>query len=82
MSLDHSHSRSHHEHYHDHNHDHDHDRGHGAQTAPSWRRLLIAVLLALFAAAAACLVQMYSGEVMVITRLDNLARILLEPGLV
>ncbi|MBG4652425.1 protease modulator HflC [Pseudomonas aeruginosa] len=79
MSLGHSHSHSHHEHHHD--HDHDHDHGHGAQAAPPWRRLLVAALLVLFAVAAACLVQVRSGEAMVITRFGNPARVLLEPGL-
>ncbi len=77
MSLGHSHSHSHHEHH----HDHDHDHGHGAQAAPPWRRLLVAALLVLFAVAAACLVQVRSGEAMVITRFGNPARVLLEPGL-
>ncbi|MFO6254805.1 SPFH domain-containing protein, partial [Pseudomonas aeruginosa] len=81
MSLGHSHSHSHHEHHHDHDHDHDHDHGHGAQAAPPWRRLLVAALLVLFAVAAACLVQVRSGEAMVITRFGNPARVLLEPGL-
>lgn len=77
LSLGHSHSHSHHEHH----HDHDHDHGHGAQAAPPWRRLLVAALLVLFAVAAACLVQVRSGEAMVITRFGNPARVLLEPGL-
>lgn len=79
LSLGHSHSHSHNEHHHD--HDHDHDHGHGAQAAPPWRRLLVAALLVLFAVAAACLVQVRSGEAMVITRFGNPARVLLEPGL-
>lgn len=37
--------------------------------------------LVLFAVAAACLVQVRSGEAMVITRFGNPARVLLEPGL-
>ncbi len=77
MSSSHSHSGHAHDH-HDHDHDHDHPPTSGALP---WRRIALAALLVLFAAASACLVQVRSGEATVITRFGNPARVLLDPGL-
>ncbi|OAI84711.1 protease modulator HflC [Pseudomonas putida] len=77
-----SHDHADHSHAHgcgqDHAHDHAHER---AATGPTWRRLLVAGSLALVMLAAACLVQVRTGEATVVTRFGNPARVLLEPGL-
>ncbi|WP_206957072.1 protease modulator HflC [Trinickia acidisoli] len=87
MSLFHSHA---HGHDHDHGgHDHDgeghsHDDGDGDGRQPRRRfalRLSLAVLCVLVAAAVASLVQVRSGEAMVVTRFGQPVRVLLEPGL-
>ncbi|MGC1331463.1 SPFH domain-containing protein, partial [Pseudomonas sp.] len=84
MILSSSHNHAGHDHAHDH-HDHDHaHHGHDHDDAtPSrpWKRIGIAALLVLFAAATACLVQVRSGEATVITRFGNPSRVLLQPGL-
>ena len=64
---------------HQHDHDHDHDL-HAPQSRP-WRRLGLALALLVFLIAAACLVQVRSGEATVITRFGNPVRVLLTPGL-
>lgn len=76
-----------------HGHDHDahgghhHGAGHhhhhhsGPATPGLWRRVTIAVVLVALIAATACLVQVRSGEAMVITRFGNPVRVLLQPGL-
>jgi membrane protease subunit HflC len=46
-----------------------------------FRRLSFALVLVVFAASAACLVQVRSGEAEVITRFGNPVRVLLNPGL-
>ncbi|MGA9702509.1 MAG: protease modulator HflC, partial [Pseudomonas sp.] len=68
-----------HDHHHGHHHHH-HGDEHAAGPFP-WRRMAWAVLLVLFAVAAASLVQVRSGEATVITRFGNPSRVLLEPGL-
>lgn len=72
-----------HHHHHDHNHEHDQlDNGtsHDKKSA-TWRRMTFALLLVLFALAAACLVQVRSGEAEVITRFGDPVRVILTPGL-
>ncbi|HUA26611.1 MAG TPA: protease modulator HflC [Steroidobacteraceae bacterium] len=80
-------------HAHDHSHDHEHQHdGHGDAHAPAdavppparqfpRTRLLIAAFVVLFAAAAASLVQVPSGEALVVTRFGNPTRVLMTPGL-
>jgi membrane protease subunit HflC len=61
---------------------HHHHHGDAQAAGPfPWRRMAWAVLLVLFAVAAASLVQVRSGEATVITRFGNPSRVLLEPGL-
>ena len=80
MSSSHSHDHAHHDHDHEHGHPpHEHEHG-GAGPLP-WRRIGLAALLVLFAAATACLVQVRSGEATVVTRFGNPVRVLLQPGL-
>jgi membrane protease subunit HflC len=76
-------------HNHDH-HDHPHhegdDHAHAEDDAPPVRqfprmRLSIAAVVVLFAIAAASLVQVPSGEALVVTRFGNPARVLMKPGL-
>lgn len=78
-------SHAHHDHAHGHDCGHDHDPDHGpapqAAAGPLWRRLLLAALLVLAMLAAACFVQVRTGEATVVTRFGNPARVLLEPGL-
>lgn len=76
-----------------HQHDHDahgghHHGGHHHHHHPSgpaapklWRRVTVAVVLVALIAATACLVQVRSGEAMVITRFGDPVRVLLNPGL-
>ncbi|WP_413723966.1 protease modulator HflC [Sodalis sp. RH16] len=52
-----------------------------ASRARLWRRLGLSALLLIFVIAAACLVQVRSGEATVITRFGNPVRVLLKPGL-
>ncbi|WP_370591055.1 SPFH domain-containing protein, partial [Pseudomonas gingeri] len=87
MSLSHSHDHQDHAghdhagHGHHHGHHH-HHHGAGESGGPfPWRRMGWALLLILFAVAAASLVQVRSGEATVITRFGNPSRVLLEPGL-
>jgi modulator of FtsH protease HflC len=76
-------------HTHDHDDHHHHegdDHAHAEDDAPPVRqfprmRLAIAALVVLFAIAAASLVQVPSGEALVVTRFGNPARVLMKPGL-
>lgn len=73
-----SHKSTHHAH--DENHHAPHHHTPTSQKG-AWRRISFALLLVAFAIAAACLVQVRSGEAEVITRFGNPVRVLLEPGL-
>lgn len=81
MSLFHNHD------HHDHSHHKGDDHAHAEDdAAPPVRqfprtRLAIAAVVVLFAIAAASLVQVPSGEALVVTRFGNPARVLLKPGL-
>ncbi|WP_392566631.1 protease modulator HflC [Utexia brackfieldae] len=46
-----------------------------------WKRMVCAGIIILIAIATACLVQVHSGEAVVITRFGHPTRVLLEPGL-
>lgn len=61
-----------------HNHDH---HSHGGGAPMLWRRTAIGAFLVLVALACACLLQVHSGEAMVITRFGDPVRVLLRPGL-
>ena len=79
MSLFHT----HHDHHHHEGDDHPHAED---DVAPPVRqfprmRLAIAAVVVLFAIAAASLVQVPSGEALVVTRFGNPARVLMKPGL-
>lgn len=66
---------------------HHHGAGHhhhypsGPALPHFWRRVTLAAVLVALIAASACLVQVRSGEAMVITRFGNPVRVLLTPGL-
>jgi modulator of FtsH protease HflC len=80
LSLFHTHD------HHDHHHHEGDDHAHAEDDAPPVRqfprmRLSIAALVVLFAIAAASLVQVPSGEALVVTRFGNPARVLMKPGL-
>jgi modulator of FtsH protease HflC len=80
LSLFHTHD------HHDHHHHEGDDHAHTEDDAPPVRqfprmRLAIAALVVLFAIAAASLVQVPSGEALVVTRFGNPARVLMKPGL-
>jgi membrane protease subunit HflC len=80
LSLFHTHD------HHDHHHHQGDDHAHAEDDAPPARqfprmRLSIAALVVLFAIAAASLVQVPSGEALVVTRFGNPARVLMKPGL-
>ena len=80
MSLFHNHD------HHDHSHHKDDDHHAEDDVAPPARhfprtRLAIAAVVVLFAIAAASLVQVPSGEALVVTRFGNPARVLMKPGL-
>lgn len=81
MSLFHNHD------HHDHSHHMGDDHAHAEdEVAPPVRqfpriRLAIAAVIVLFAIAAASLVQVPSGEALVVTRFGNPARVLMKPGL-
>ncbi|QKJ86295.1 protease modulator HflC [Paramixta manurensis] len=64
-----------------HHHHHHHHHPSGPAKAGLWRRVGLALLLALLIIATACLVQVRSGEAVVITRFGNPVRVLLQPGL-
>lgn len=64
-----------------HNHENTQDDSHNPAPKGTWRRISFALLLVAFAIAAACLVQVRSGEAEVITRFGNPVRVLLKPGL-
>lgn len=72
-------SSSHHHSHHAHDEADHAPHSHAPKSA--WRRISFAILLVIFAIAAACLVQVRSGEAEVITRFGNPVRVLLEPGL-
>lgn len=79
-SHDHAHAHAHAGHTHDH-HDHDHQgHGHGHDGPVSWLRAAVGAVLVLAAAASACLLQVHSGEAVVITRFGDPVRILRDPG--
>ncbi len=74
--------------FHSHDHHDGDDHAHGAEISapPTARkyprtRLLIAGFVVLFAIAAASLVQVPSGEALVVTRFGNPTRVLMNPGL-
>jgi len=74
---------THHDHHHHEGDDHPHAED---DVAPPVRqfprmRLAIAAVVVLFAIAAASLVQVPSGEALVVTRFGNPARVLMKPGL-
>jgi membrane protease subunit HflC len=70
-----------HHHGHGHGHGHSHDHGDDGEGGPrSLRRYIIAAIVIVFAIAAACVVQVRSGEATVVTRFGNPARVLIEPG--
>jgi modulator of FtsH protease HflC len=77
LSIFHSHDHEHHDDDHGHSHD---DSALPARHFPR-TRLVIAALVVLFALAAASLVQVPSGEALVVTRFGNPARVLMTPGL-
>jgi len=64
-----------------HHHHHHHDQGAGQPKRRPTLRLAIAAALVLFVVAAASLVQVRSGEALVVTRFGNPARVLMDPGL-
>jgi membrane protease subunit HflC len=81
LSLFHNHDHLEHSHHEGDDHTHAED-----DVVPPIRqfprtRLLIAALVVLFAIAAASLVQVPSGEALVVTRFGNPARVLMKPGL-
>ena len=82
MSILHSHHHPDHE---GHSHDEEHSAHH--ESAPPGRRsrlplrLIIAGALVLFVFLSACLVQVPSGEALVVTRFGNPTRVLMTPGL-
>jgi membrane protease subunit HflC len=76
------HSHDHHGHdHHGDDHPHVHDDSEPTPRQFPRSRLLIAALVVLFAVAAASLVQVPSGEALVVTRFGNPARVLMNPGL-
>jgi modulator of FtsH protease HflC len=80
LSLFHTHD------HHDHHHHEGDDHAHTEDDAPPVRRfprmrLSIAAVVVLFAIATASLVQVPSGEALVVTRFGNPARVLMKPGL-
>ncbi len=81
---DHDHKQNHnHEHSHSHHHGHHHHGHHGGEAAGPfpWLRVSLAALLVAIALTAAVLVQVRTGEAVVVTRFGNPVRVLLEPGL-
>jgi modulator of FtsH protease HflC len=68
---------------HSHSHDdaHTHDGHDALDHGGLRRRVLVALVLVLFAVATASLVQVRSGQATVITRFGNPVRVLLDPGL-
>lgn len=89
MSLFHSHAHGHgHDHAHGHGHGghdhggdpHSHDDGPRRPGRFAWR-IALAALCVVVAAAVASLVQVRSGEAMVVTRFGQPVRVLLDPGL-
>lgn len=70
----------HHPHSHSHGGHHHHESPERGGPWP-WGRFAIAAVLALFAALAASVVQVRSGEAVVITRFGDPTRVLLSPGL-
>ena len=68
-----------------HSHSHDDAHSHGSHDALDHgglrRRVVVALVLVLFAVATASLVQVRSGQATVVTRFGNPVRVLLDPGL-
>jgi modulator of FtsH protease HflC len=81
LSLFHTHD--HHDHHHHEGDDHAHAEDDAPQPVRQFprMRLAIAAVVVLFAIAAASLVQVPSGEALVVTRFGNPARVLMKPGL-
>jgi membrane protease subunit HflC len=77
----HAHDETDHAPHSDDDHHHHHSPTPPSASKGAWRRISFALLLVAFAIAAACLVQVRSGEAEVITRFGNPVRVLLEPGL-
>lgn len=75
-----THVHSHHDDADHHHHDHSGHDDHDALPF-RWHRVVLAAIIALIVAAAACLVQVHSGAATIITRFGNPTRVLLEPGL-
>jgi membrane protease subunit HflC len=80
LSLFHNHDHHDHSHHKDDDHHAEDDVAAPARHFPR-TRLAIAALVVLFAIAAASLVQVPSGEALVVTRFGNPARVLMKPGL-
>jgi len=83
LSSNHVHGAPDHDHHGHGGHHHGHSHSHSAEgmSGPvSKRRYLIAAVIVVFAIAAACVVQVRSGEATVVTRFGNPARVLLQPG--
>ena len=80
MSLFHTHDHDNHHHHEGDDHAHTEDDAPPVRQFPRMR-LGIAAVVVLFAIAAASLVQVPSGEALVVTRFGNPARVLMKPGL-
>jgi modulator of FtsH protease HflC len=80
LSLFHNHDHHDHSHHKDDDHHAEDDAAAPARHFPR-TRLAIAAVVVLFAIAAASLVQVPSGEALVVTRFGNPARVLMKPGL-
>jgi len=80
QSHDHDHGAQH-GHHHGGGHHHHHHAHSGSAAPKFWRRASVAIVLVALIAASACLVQVRSGEAMVITRFGEPVRVLLNPGL-
>jgi membrane protease subunit HflC len=80
LSLFHNHDHHDHSHHKDDDHHAEDDVAAPARHFPR-TRLAIAAVVVLFAIAAASLVQVPSGEALVVTRFGNPARVLMKPGL-
>jgi len=76
--MTHVHTHDEGDHHHDH-HGHEDDNHHGMTFR--WHRVILAVVIALIVAAAACVAQVRSGTAIIITRFGNPTRVVIEPGL-
>ncbi|NIG76223.1 protease modulator HflC [Klebsiella sp. Ap-873] len=79
--MSHSHSHGHHDHHHGHGCSHSHSSIPEGSKKGAWKRIAAAAGLVIILLAAASLVQVRSGESLVITRFGKPVRVLLEPGL-